>query len=305
MRNVSILCVAVLLSGCGGTSVVPSPNHLTVAATIYPLAYLAQRIGGEDVPVTLLTPPGAEPHDVEPTPQTVESAVTATLLIINGAGIDAWAERVDRGAGATLIMTNAVAFSPLNGGEGGIPDPQANRNTASLDPHAWLDPVVLQDMARAISTQLSTLDPTRAQRFQENTNALLQDLQQVDHAYQTGLAQCRMRTGVVSHDAFGYLARRYQLHLLAIAGLSPDAEPSPAQLGRIAELAQQAGVKTIFTESLASPKLADTLAQELHLTTTVLNPIEGLTTQDRAENQDLLSLMRRNLQNLRVALQCS
>jgi zinc transport system substrate-binding protein len=106
---------------------------------------------------------------------------------------------------------------------------------------------------------------------------------------------------VVSHDAFGYL-EKYGIHFEAIAGLSPDAEPTPADLGRLHQLIEDEGITTVFGERLAPPALVDTLARDAGVTTAVLDPIEGLT--DETEGEDYLTLMTQNLDALRVGNGC-
>lgn len=305
MRTLSLFLLTVLLAGCSAAPT-PAPgsgDKLDIVATVYPLAYLAQRIGGDAVNVMLLTPAGSEPHDFEPTPQDVAAMQNADLLLLNGAALDTWAELVDRGPQPTLIMADAVPYYEVEHKEEIAPE-EAEHAHGALDPHAWLDPVLAHSMAQALADELLLIQPERAEVLQRNLAAVKSELEQVHQEYTVGLATCRSRTIVVSHDAFGYLARRYDLTELPIAGLSPEEEPSPAQLAQIADAAKAAGVTTVFTESLANPKLAETLAQELTLTTAVLNPLEGLTADEQSAGQDLLSLMRRNLQNLRTALQC-
>jgi zinc transport system substrate-binding protein len=170
------------------------------------------------------------------------------------------------------------------------------------DPHFWLDPERLGRVATTVEQQLADVDPDHASAFAANLSRLRDQLGTLDQDYQRGLAHCRITTVVVSHDAFGYLGR-YGLRFASISGLSPDAEPSPAHLGQLRQLIDTEHVTTVFTETLASPETADTLAHDLGIHTAVLDPIEGLT--DATADQDYLSLMRRNLQALRTAGECS
>ena len=116
-----------------------------------------------------------------------------------------------------------------------------------------------------------------------------------------GLRGCERQTVVVSHDAFGYLAK-YGLRFEAIAGLSPDAEPTPADLARLQQLIDTDGITTVFSERLVSPRLSQTLADDMGITTAVLDPIEGLS--DETADEDYLSLMRENLAALELANGC-
>ncbi len=172
-----------------------------------------------------------------------------------------------------------------------------------LDPHFWLDPTLLGQAAAAFTDTMAEADPDHAADFRANNARLQADLKQLDRDFRTGLENCTTRKVVVSHDAFGYLGERYDLDVHAIAGLSPDAEPSARRLGELGDLIRDDDITTVFTERLASPKLADTLASDLGVETAVLDPIEGLTDEDG--DGDYLGLMRENLAALQKAGGCS
>jgi len=170
-----------------------------------------------------------------------------------------------------------------------------------LDPHFWQDPLLMAELGDEIATRLSELDPEHAEEYAANADALRTDLEGLDHEYADGLASCERDTIVVNHDAFGYLAR-YGLHLEPISGLSPGAEPTPADLGDLQQLIGRDHITTVFSETLVSPKTADTLASDLGIKADVLDPIEGLSGETK--NEDYLSLMRSNLAKLIEANDC-
>lgn len=157
-------------------------------------------------------------------------------------------------------------------------------------------------MAAQLTTAVAAADPAHAADYRSADAALQADLTTLDQEYRRGLAQCRSRTLVVSHDAFGYLAERYHLELHSIAGLSPDAEPSPRHLAEIGDLVRSEHVTTVFSERLASSRMAESLARDLGVTTAVLDPLEGLVPSESGE--DYLSLMRENLAAIRKADRC-
>jgi len=257
-------------------------SGVRVAVSFYPLEFLAGEIGGDKVNVTNLTPAGAEPHDWEPT--TADAAVIekSQLLLVNGGGLEAWAGKVT----ANKIM--AVGESLFDGN----------------DPHIWLDPVLMQTMADKITTALTETDPQNKDMYEANNSDLQSRLAQLDEEYRTGLKNCAQKNIVTSHAAFGYLAKRYRLTQTAISGVSPDEEPTAQKLAQTATLVKSLGIKYIFFETLVSPRLAETLAQETGAQTLVFNPLEGLTEEQQAVGQDYFSIMRENLVNLKTALQC-
>jgi zinc transport system substrate-binding protein len=194
------------------------------------------------------------------------------------------ARPVDAAAAARLV--------PMQGAEA----------AAGKDPHFWLDPVRLSAVAAAFEQAMVRADPAHRATYARNLAALQHDLTVLDRQLRTGLAHCRVRTIVVSHDAFGYFAHRYHLRSVYINGLSPDAEPSPAHLRQLQDLIRRTGIDTVFSEELASPAMADTLAHDLQIRTAVLDPIEGLS--PATAGQTYLSLMRHNLAALREANHC-
>ena len=178
---------------------------------------------------------------------------------------------------------------------------EAGHDHGDLDPHFWQDPLLMADLADAVADQLGELDPDARATYADNAAELRSELETLDEEYTDGLATCERTTTVVSHEAFSYLAR-YGLAFEAIAGLSPDAEPTPADLARLQELITNDGITTVFSERLASSKMADSLAGDLGLETAVLDPIEGLS--DETADEDYLSLMGENLDALRKANAC-
>lgn len=282
---------------------------MPVAASFYPLAFLSEQIGGDAVSVTQITPGGVEPHDYEPTPQQIAAVHTAKVFIMNGAGVDGWADKVrdDLTQNGILTLRMLDQITPLGGfNENGEADPTrpSSANADIQDPHIWLDPVNVEKEATLIRDAFISADPIHADVYRTNANALTTKLTDLDQSYRSSLKTCRIRAAVVSHNAFRYMAKEYGFQTLAIAGLSPDQEPAPKRMAELADFARKNGVKYIFFETLVSPKLAQTVADEIGAQSLVLNPIEGLTADDVAKGEDYLSIMRENLHNLRAALEC-
>ena len=280
---VGVLAVtAPLLAACGDR---PSQAGTSVVTSFYPLQYVAQRIAGGHARVTNLTQPGKEPHDLELTVQQTAQLADADVVVYEKGFQPAVDDSVDQNGPAHVV--DAAESADLSGD----------------DPHFWLDPTKLSTVAAAVERSLADDDPAHAADYAHNLEGLQRDLADLDASYKRGLASCKVDTIVVSHDAFGYLGRRYGLDVVGINGLSPDAEPSPAHLGALQDLVRRDGITTVFSEQLGSPKFADSLSGDLGITATVLDPIEGL--GDATAGQDYLSLMRANLAALRKANGCS
>jgi zinc transport system substrate-binding protein len=302
MRLLLSLVLVGSLSGCGalGLSDDGDGDGVQVAASFYPLAYVAERVAGR--PVELLTTPGAEPHDFELTIKETAQVAGADLVVYErgfqpavDAAVDQTAEGEVLDAADVVDLVQADEQDDEHSDEG-----HEHEHEDGVDPHFWLDPLRMADLGDAVAAKLSDVDPDRAEEYADNAADLRLDLERLDGEYADGLDACERHTVVVSHDAFGYLGK-YGLHFEPIAGLSPDAEPTPAHLAQLQEIARDEGVTTVFTETLGSRKLADTLADDLGLKTATLDPIEGV---DADSTEDYLSLMRTNLANLKAANGC-
>lgn len=277
---------------------------LSVVTSFYPLAYFAQQVGGDLIRVTSITPAGAEPHDYEPTPQDIVTVHKANVFIYNGGGVDAWAERVqtelEQSGVQVLSMQQHIALMS------GFSEDQTGDSSTSTasDPHIWLDPVLAAQEVELIRVVLTKADPVHADAYQNNATSYTNHLHELDTHFTQGLAQCERREIVVTHNAFRYLSRRYHLNSYAIAGLSPEDEPSAQHIAELISLVRQRDIKYIFFESLVNPRLAETIARETGAVTAVLNPIEGVLPEQVAQGLNYDTIMEANLAALRQALNC-
>jgi zinc transport system substrate-binding protein len=283
-------------------------EKLKIAASFFPLAELARQVGGEQVIVTNMTPAGVEPHDYEPTPRDIVKVRSAKIFFMNGGNTDAWAEKIQKdlrnqGVEVVNMSENLKKSVELLKGQEEEEDPKEQKEV-KFDPHFWLDPVLMQKQTGIVRDAFIKVDPDHTEYYKKTAAAYTDKLISLDQKYKDGLADCQLRDIVTAHASAGYLARRYNLEMLYISGLSPDEEPSPRRLANIATQARKKNIKYIFFETLLSPKLAETIAREIGAKTLVLNPIEGLTDEEIKAGKDYISIMEGNLNNLRIALQC-
>jgi zinc transport system substrate-binding protein len=283
-----------LTTACRG----PRSGEHTVVASFYPLYFIAERVAGRYNDVIDLTPPGVEPHEYELTVRQVAEIDLARVgFYEQGVAPSVDQAMTNDSPDHVLDVADVVPLAAPVSGSG------VEATSDDRDPHFWQDPTLMAAATRAFTRTMAAADPAHATYYRTQGRRLVGDLDRLDAAYRTVLSSCRTRTVVVSHDAFEYLARRYHLDVVPIAGLEPDAEPSLARINQIADLVRQRGITTVFSETLASPALARSLASDAGVTTAVLDPIEGLSSAD--PHATYLTLMRQNLAALAKAGDCS
>lgn len=296
---------ALVLSACAPTTQ-PSntDDSITVVVGAYPFEFAAQRVAGEHVEVTNLLAPGADSHGLELSPQQV-AAVSAADLVIHQSGYQpALDEAIAQQQPAIVLDTgDFVSLLPASG-DGEVHEHSADdhHDHSGYDPHIWLDPTNLVEVADQIAARLAEVDPGNADTYRANADALDGELIALDQQFASGLASCRTDTFITNHAAFGYLAHRYLLHQVGVSGLSTETEPSPARIAEVQQIARDHDVTTIFYETSVSGKLAETIASDLGLQTDVLDPLETLSPDARGDNY--LEVMTANLEALRKANGC-
>jgi len=293
----AVLVGVLLVSGCTSTPQ-ESDGRLRVSAAFYPFQFVAERVGGDQVHVTNLTPPGAEPHDLELTPKEVAGLATDDLVVYQAGFQPAVDTAVEQAAPKRTV--DAATFLHLaEAGSDGAGEPGSHQ----LDPHTWLDPTNLVLVAEHVRDALTAARPEAADAFAANASALIDDLTSLDADLHAELTGCRVTTVITTHAAFGYFAARYGLTQVGISGLEPDVEPSAARIAEVQRIARDEGVTTIFFETLASPEVANAIAGDLGLATDVFDPLEGITSASRGSNY--LEVMRANGAAVRKANSCS
>jgi zinc transport system substrate-binding protein len=270
---VVVVLVLLAVSGCGGASEEGNGGP-TIVAGFYPLAWAAERIAGPEARIVNLTPAGAEPHDLELSPDDIRTVTEADLVVYVGGG-----------------------FQPA------LEDAVADRSGPSLDvldadesdPHIWLDPVRFSRVVHEIGQAMGR--PTEARALEET-------LAEIDTVYRRALQHCVRSTFVTTHAAFGHLAGRYGLTQLSLTGVTPESEPSPRQLEHLIAEVEASGATVVFAEPLVSDEVAATVAREAGVDVSVLDPLEGLSDERLDAGDDYASVMLDNLKALTKALEC-
>ncbi len=274
---------------------------LTVVTSLFPLYDFAKNIGKDRVDVSLLLPPGVEPHSFEPKPADIIRIHEADIFIYTDAAMEPWVAKILQAIeNKNLLVIEAGKGIPLmketsadDGGHGGT------------DPHFWLDFGNAQRMVDNICEGFSAKDPANKTFYADNARAYKGLLGELDRRYKNTLAHCKYSDIVHGgHFAFGYLAKRYNLHYIAAYGFSPDAEPTSRRLYDLSEMIKQKGIKYLFYEELLSPRVAETIAKETGVTLLKLSAAHNIAKEELEQNVSFLSIMEQNLKNLATGLQC-
>lgn len=281
MRCLVVVLLSSVLGACAASGA--GSGETKVVTSVYPIEFLVSEIAGGDVEVVNVTPPGVEPHDVELGSDQVIDVVEADLVVYLGSDFQpALEEALGDAEGETLDALSLAG-----------PDAEAT------DAHFWLDPARLAAVAEELGERLAELDAEHADEYTRRADDLVADLRSLDARFEEGLSECKSDRIVTSHEAFAYLADRYGLQQIGIAGIDPEAEPSAVRLAEVAEFVRANDVSTIFFETLLPRDAAETIAGETGAQTDVLDPLESA-----PSDGDYISAMETNLENLRKALRC-
>jgi zinc transport system substrate-binding protein len=277
-------------------------GKVNVVTSFYPLYYFAKEIGGDRAHIVNLIAAGVEPHEWTPKSRDLDAVSKAQLFLYNGAGLEGWVDNFLHGLGSdskliTVETSKGIQFIQGN------PLEKHSQSNLDVDPHTWVSPRSALVIAANIRDAFVKADPDNQAEYETRFTSLENRLKDLDVKFSAGLANYKRRDIVVSHQAFGYLCRDYNLNQIAIMGLSPEAEPRSQDLLDIADFVKKHNIPYIFFEELVSPQLSETLANEANVDTLVLNPLEGLTPEQEKAGETYITIMEHNLQNLQKALQ--
>ena len=321
-----LFCLAAwtVLTSCGPAKE-PSgqKTRLQVVTTLFPLYDFARNVGGEKASVTLLLPPGVEPHSFEPRPWDMVRVHKADIFIYTGAFMEPWAASIIKGADRPdLVVVDSSAGALLreeqsaedrgdgaeddeDAGEAGEPANHAQGGEGHVDPHIWLDFGNAQVMVDNILAGFVKKDPRNRSFYERNAAAYKARLRALDQRFREGLSSCGTRLFVHGgHFAFHYLARRYNLNYVSLYGFSPNAEPSPRHVADIVQEIRRHKIKYVFYEELLQPRLAETVAHETGARLLPLNGGHNVSKSELERGVSFISLLESDLTNLRTGLQC-
>jgi zinc transport system substrate-binding protein len=306
MKKLSMLLVALamFIVGCGGEKQSVS-DKLQVAASFYPMAEFARNVGGDKAEVFVLVPDGAEAHDWEPSPSDLSRLGKAQVFVYNGV-VEPWAKQALTALSERKILAVQTGLG-LYERAGETHEEEHHHHDhgcahGKQDPHVWISPKKAIKQVERITAVLCEADAKNAKYYQDNSAKYVEQLKALDIQLTNLAKNAPRKVFVTAHAAFGHLADDYGLKQLAVNGLSPHAEPTPADLQRLIKVVQEENVRYVFFETLTDPKLAKLVADETGAEISVLDPLEGLNEEGRKNKLDYLQIMQRNIHNLQIAL---
>lgn len=274
-------------------------DKIGVVVTLFPYYDFAKIIGGDNVSVSLLLPPGVEAHSFEPKPNDVFKINSADVFVYTGNFMEPW-------AGDILNSVNNKDLTVVRAGDFvNLLKKNNAEDFSDIDPHIWLDfdnsKIIVDDILLALIKK----DPQNSDFYTKNANNLKRELGDLDNDFKTGLLNCQTRTLIYGgHYAFGYLVKRYDLNYFAAQGLAPDSEPTAQDLALLINEIKQNNIKYVFYEELSSPKIAQIISEETGAKLILLNAGHNITKQDLDKGVSFIDIMKENLVNLKMGLQC-
>ncbi|MDQ0233437.1 metal ABC transporter solute-binding protein, Zn/Mn family [Metabacillus malikii] len=279
-----------------------STEPLEIYTTIYPLQFFTEQIAGEEALVESILPPGSDSHTYEPTSKEMMSIAEADAFILNGSGLEAYAEKIAKSLESEDVeIVEAANGIELNESHHDH-EHDHGHDHGDVDPHVWLDPIRSIKLAENIKNMLVDLRPEKEQLFNKNFETLKEKLEVLNEEFATGLKETPGNHFIVSHAAYGYWEEAYDIHQIAVSGISSTNEPSQKELQNIIKTADQYGLKHVFFEQNITPKVAELVRKEIGAEALRLHNLSVLTDDDIKNEEDYFTLMRHNLEQLTTAL---
>ena len=309
MKNKRLLLLFTLMTIFLGACQAQEQTHTTtkkglnIVTTFYPMYDFTKAVVGEDDTVTMLIQGEIEPHDYEPSAKDIAKIQDADVFIYNSHEMESWVEAALKSIDTShLTVIEASAGIELLAADDEHDAHDGHEHAHGVDPHVWLDPVLAQQEVQTITAGLSAVEEKNKAQYEAKQETFLAALKELDQAYQEAFAGAKQRQFVTQHTAFSYLAQRYQLEQISIAGLSPDQEPSPASLAKIETFMTKQKLDVIYTEELSSSKIAETIAAATGAKLLPLNTLEGLSQERQGAGENYLSVMKANLAALKESI---
>lgn len=301
------LCISISVLGCSKNETIDeNKDKIKVYTTVFPVYDFAKNIGKDKIDLNYIIPPGTEPHDYEITPKVLKDIQDADLLIKNGLGLDSFADKIESESNLKVVVATK-GIEPLSYNDKDIhnhsnEEDGDNHNHGEYDPHVWLDVDLAMKECENIKNALVEVDSKNKTYYENNYNEYVHNLEKIKDKYDSELSTIKNNKIIVSHDAYGYLCKKYNIEQISVTGITPNQEPSLSKVSEISNFAKTNKIGYILFDGLVNPKVAQTIANEANIKTETLYSIDGVTKQDFDNDEDYISLMNKNLDTLKMIL---
>ena len=269
--------------------------ELSAIVSFYPLYEFTKQVGQDKVNVSLLIPPGIEPHDWEPTVNDLQKMHEADLIVINGIGFESWADDIDTVNSDVIIVDTSKGISLII--DDALRKDTNHFDRSTGDPHIWLNPVKAKTQVQNILDALVSIDPENEKFYRQNAQSYQDKLDTLDSKIRTELSPCN-KDFIAFHNAFSYFAVEYGLNQHSIVNSNePNIGPTLKTLETVINLAQTFDIDVVFTEETVDTRTSQVIANEIGARVLVLSPIETI-----SDDSDYFLKMENNLSNLKEAL---
>lgn len=302
---IASLAILFIMVGCGNQEATKDSTKLQIVTSFYPMYDFTQNVAGDNAEVSVLMKAGTEPHDYEPSAKDIAKIADSDVFVYNSKEMETWVSSVltNIDTKKTVVVDASQGIDLLEGNHSDDEtEAEHEGHSHAHDPHIWLDPVLAQKQVDTIKEGIIKADTKNKETYEKNALAYKEKLAALNEKFEMGLKNAENRTFVTQHAAFAYLANHYDLEQVAIAGLSPDQEPSPAKLAELNDFIKENNIKIIYFAETASPKIAKTVANETGAKLEVLSPIEGITQEEQEKGVDYIKVMEKNLEALEKAI---
>lgn len=275
-----------VLGACGQKTSQDSKEAkgMKIVTSFYPIYAMVKEISGDLNDVRMIQSSSGI-HSFEPSANDIAAIYDADVFVYHSHTLESWAGSLDPSLQNSKVKVVEASDGMTLERVPGLEDMEAGKGVDEktlYDPHTWLDPEKVAEEAQIVADKLSELDSANKEIYQKNAQNFSAKAHDLTKKYQPIFEKANQKTFVTQHTAFSYLAKRFDLNQLGIAGISPDQEPSPKQLTEIQEFVKTYKVKTIFTESNASSKVAETLIKSTGVSLKTLNPLEADPQNDKS-----------------------
>lgn len=251
-----------------------APELPRVAATIFPLFDIVREIGGPDVQVSVILPPGANPHTFEPTPGSVKELAKAATIFRIGHGIDDWSAAMAQSAGVATLVTvdDRIALRHFAPSESDLDHP----TPGNIDPHYFMTIRNARQIAITVESALLRIVPLAARRLAERRSAYLRGLDRAELEIRGLLSSLSNREIATFHNAFGYFADEYGLKIVTVFEPFPGQEPGPQDIAAFQRRVRENHLPVIFAEPQMSTDGIAPIARDLGVKLSMLDDMGGV-----------------------------